>query len=110
MSTFASFPLETMTFGLEKTLPSPKLSNALIARRKSSTESCPEKPRAFRHAMSAAESPAPSAAPIVVGERAVYVRVSVVDEEAWPVVLPSPSIDVDDVGLLDWLRVVSRVP
>ena len=43
MSTLASLPLETMTLGLENILASSILSKALIARRKSSTESVPEK-------------------------------------------------------------------
>ena len=62
MSTFASFPLETMIFGLENTFASVIVSKALSARRKSSIDSCPENPRALCHAMFSAVRPAPGAA------------------------------------------------
>ena len=71
MSTLASLPLETMIFGLEKTLASLICSNALMARRKSSIESCPWNPRALRQAMLSAARPAPEAAPIPLGTRPV---------------------------------------
>ena len=67
MSTLASLPFDTMIFGLENILASDICSNALMARRKSSMESCPEKPRALCHAMFSAVLPAPAAAPSVVG-------------------------------------------
>ena len=81
MSTWASLPFETITFGFEKTLPSPSCSKALIARRKSSAESCPENPRAVRHDMLSALLPAPAAALMVDGTRPVNVDELLFEED-----------------------------
>ena len=105
MSTHASLPFETMIFGFENIFTSSICSNALMARWKSSTESCPEKPRALRQDMSSAlrlndEPELPLPTPVGVMASIVWLA----DEE--PVVPPVPSELEDD----DEDELVTRVP
>ena len=100
-----------MIFGLEKIFTSSICSNALMARRKSSTESCPEKPRALRQAISKSlrlndDDDVPLPTP--VGEMTSIVLLNEEDE-----VEVAPPVDPDEPDvllLLDSVMLLTRVP